>query len=200
MGKRSARSSWFRARSSTLWSERMHFLRTGFLLLIVASALPLGGCGFRPLYGDRGAESTVNKLADVDVSAPENDIGRLLKFSLLDRMTDTGYAPASAAYKLVLSPSAYTEDVAVQQNAAVTRANFVLVVPFTLVGATDGKTLFRSVARSRSSYNRVESEFANLTAAKDAQKRTSEAVADDIKLQLSVFFDRQTSAATASAK
>ncbi len=198
MGKRSARSSWFRARSSTLWSERMHSLRT-VLLLLVVTALPLGGCGFRPLYSDRGTESTVNKLADVDVSAPENNIGRLLKFSLLDRMTDTGYAPASAAYKLMLSPSAYTENVAVQQNAAVTRANFVLVVPFTLLGA-DGKTLFRSVARSRSSYNRVESEFANLTAEKDAEKRTAEAVADDIKLQLSVFFDRQTSAATASAK
>ena len=177
----------------------MQLLRTAFVLLIVASALPLGGCGFRPLYGDRGTESTVNKLADVDVSAPENEIGRLLKYGLLDRITETGYAPANATYKVVLSPTAYTEDVAVQQNAAVTRANFVLVVPFTLVGA-DGKTLFRSVARSRSSYNRVESEFANLTAAKDAHKRTAEAVADDIKLQLSVFFDRQTSTASASAQ
>lgn len=166
-------------------------LHKALLLLLVVAALPLAGCGFRPLYADRGADSTVNKLADIDVSAPENATGRVLKYNMLDRLSETGYAPASAAYKLVLMPTAYTQDVAVQQNSAVTRANYVMVVSFSLVETAKGKTVYRSTARSRSSYNRVESEFANLTAAKDAEERTSEAIADDIKLQLSVFFDRQ---------
>lgn len=169
----------------------MSGLRGSLLLLAVWTTLPLAGCGFRPLYADRGAESAVNKLAEIDVSAPENTTGRALKYSLLDRLSETGYAPANAPYRLVVTPTAYTQDVAVQQDAAVTRANFVLVVPFTLVDTARDKTVYRSTARARSSYNRVESEFANLTAAKDAEKRTAEAVADDIKLQLSIFFDRQ---------
>jgi LPS-assembly lipoprotein len=171
------------------------------LVLLLALPLALGGCGFRPLYGDHGAASVVNGLADIDVVAPESAVGRSLKFDLLDRLSGTGDAPASPAYRVVLSPTSYSQDVAVQQNAEVTRANYVLVVPFSLVETAHNKTVFRSTSRSRSSYNRVESEFANLAAADDAQKRTAEAVADDIKLQLSVYFDRQASkAAPASAE
>jgi LPS-assembly lipoprotein len=196
MGKPSARSSWFPARSSISWSEilRRPFQLLAFLLL-TGALLPLGGCGFRPLYGDHGATggSTVNQLADVDVQSPETTVGRSLRYSLLDGMGTNGNAPVSPVYRLVLKPSSYTQDVAIQQDAAVTRANFVLVVPFTLVSTATNKTVFRSTARARSSYNRVESEFANLSAAQDAEKRVAEAVAEDIKLQVSVFFDRQAS-------
>ncbi|HEX7774941.1 MAG TPA: hypothetical protein VF449_00275 [Parvibaculum sp.] len=164
-------------------------------MLLLAAPLALGGCGFRPLYGDHGAASVVNQLSGVDVAAPESPIGRELKFDLLDRFSESGDAPASAPYKIVLSPTDYTQNVAVQQNAAITRANYVLVVPFRLVETAHDKTVFHSTSRSRSSYNRVESEFANLAAAQDAEKRTAEAVADDIKLQLSVYFDRQASQA-----
>lgn len=196
MGKPSARSSWFPARSSISWSE---ILRGPFhlaLLLVLAGALmPLGGCGFRPLYGDHGAASggTVNRLADIDVVSPETIIGREMRYSLLDSIGTNGNAPVSPLYRLTLTPYSYTQDVAVQQDATVTRANFVLVVPFTLVSTATNKTIFRSTARARSSYNRVESEFANLSASQDAAKRVAGAVADDIKLQVSVFFDRQAS-------
>jgi LPS-assembly lipoprotein len=157
--------------------------------------MPLGGCGFRPLYGDHGAASgsVANQLADIDVISPETEVGRALKYNLLDSMGVNGNAPVSPLYRLTLSPSSYTQDVAVQQDATVTRANFVLVVPFALVSTETNKTVFRSTARARSSYNRVESEFANLSASQDAAKRVAETVADDIKLQVSVFFDRQAS-------
>lgn len=193
MGKPSARSSWSLARSSTSWSEVLHRPLQLFALLLLAGAmLPLGACGFRPLYGDNGTTaSTVNRLADVDVIAPETVLGRSLKYSLLDSLSSDGNSPTSATYKLTLSPSSYRQDVAIQQDAAVTRANFVLVVPFILTSVADGKTVFKSTARARSSYNRVDSEFANLSAAQDAEKRTAETVAKDIKQQISVFFDRQ---------
>lgn len=193
MGKPSARSSWSLARSLTSWSEVLHRPLQLFALLLLAGAmLPLGACGFRPLYGDNGTTaSTVNRLADVDVIAPETVLGRSLKYSLLDSLSSDGNSPTSATYKLTLNPSSYRQDVAIQQDAAVTRANFVLVVPFILTSVADGKTVFKSTARARSSYNRVDSEFANLSAAQDAEKRTAETVAKDIKQQISVFFDRQ---------
>lgn len=206
MGKPSARSSWFPARSSTSWSDALWSEapwsgairaapRLFALLLLVGALLPLGGCGFRPLYGDSGAAGggTVSRLADVDVVAPETSVGRSLKYNLLDSLSADGNAPVSPLYKLILQPQSYTQDVAIQQDAAVTRANFVLVVPFSLASTANGKTVFKSTARARSSYNRVESEFANLSAARDAERRVAEAVAADIKLQVSVFFDRQAS-------
>ncbi|HEY4343916.1 MAG TPA: hypothetical protein VGN05_06210 [Parvibaculum sp.] len=175
-------------------------LRLIALLFLAGTLLPLGGCGFRPLYGDNGAagSSTVNRLADVDVISPESAIGRSLKYNLLDGLSADGNVPVSPLYKLTLRPTSYSQDLAVQQDAAVTRANFVLVVPFTLVSTATGKVVFKSTARARSSYNRVESEFANLSAEQDAQKRVAEAVSDDIKLQVSVFFDRQANKGEAS--
>lgn len=201
MGKPSARSSWFRARSSTLWSEarRISTLALGasrlrstlVVALLLALAAPLGACGFRPLYGSTGAETnTVSDLSSVAIFTPETNVGRNLKFNLLDTLNADGNQPVSPLYKLNLSAYSYSQNVAIQQNASVTRANFVLVVPFTLVSTATGKTLLKSTARRRTSYNRVESEFANISASQDAEERTAEAVAADIKLQLSVYFDR----------
>jgi LPS-assembly lipoprotein len=166
------------------------------LLLLAGALLPLGGCGFRPLYGENGAAggaTTVNRLAEIEVVVAENTIGRELKYDLLDSLSADGNTPVSPLYRLVLHPRGYTQNVAIQQDAAVTRANFVLVVPFVLNSTATGKPIFKSTARARSSYNRVESEFANLSASQDAQKRVAEAVAADIKTQVSVFFDRQAS-------
>lgn len=196
MGKPSARSSWCPARSSTSWSDILRKpLHLVVLLALAAALAPLGGCGFRPLYGDHGAAGggVVNQLAQIEVVSPETTVGRSLRYDLLDSIGVNGDAPVSPLYRLTLSPTSYTQNVAVQTDATVTRANFVLVTPFTLVSTATNKTLFRSTARARSSYNRVESEFANLSASQDAARRVAETVADDIKLQLSLFFDRQAS-------
>lgn len=169
--------------------------------LLLALAAPLGACGFRPLYGSTGVESnTLDDLSSVAIVAPETTVGRTLKFSLLDTLNGDGNQPVSPLYKLNLRPYSYSQNIAIQQNASVTRANFVLVVPFVLVSTATGKTLFKSTARRRSSYNRVESEFANISAGQDAEKRTTQAVAADIKLQLSVYFDRHPGGKSAGDK
>lgn len=206
MGKPSAKSSWFRARSSILWSETLPSegarartagrfalpLRSLLgLALLFALAAPLGACGFRPLYGSTGVEThTVGDLSSVAITAPDTSVGRNLKFNLLDTLNADGDQPVSPLYKLNLRAFSYSQNVAIQQNASVTRANFVLVVPFTLVSTATGRVMLKSTARRRTSYNRGDSEFANISAQQDAEKRSTDAVAADIKLQLSVFFDR----------
>ncbi|MDO8422237.1 MAG: hypothetical protein Q7S99_08750 [Parvibaculum sp.] len=162
------------------------------LIVVIGLSLMLSACGFRPLYGDRGVEaSTYGDLSGVTVSSPDTTIGRALKFDLLDTLNDSGDQPATPLYKLTLHPRNYSLNVAVQQDATVTRRNFVLVVTYTLRDIGTGKIIYNSTARARSSYNRVDSEFANLSAAADAEKRTAKAVAADIKTQVSVFFDRR---------
>lgn len=199
MGKPSARSSWFQARSSILWSdlgvrfERHFFVVLSLSLIMIAMTL-LGGCGFRPLYGDNSATtSAVGALANVSVHTPEDTVGRALRYNLLDILNADGNQPVSPLYNLKLTPYSYSQNVAIQSDASVTRANVVLTVPFTLISVATGKSVFSSTARARTSYNRVESEFANLTASDAAKKRISQVVADDIKLQLSIYFDRHPS-------
>jgi len=171
------------------------------LVLALALVLPLAACGFRPLYGDNGATtSAAVSLATITVEAPETSIGRRLKYDVLDNFNNGGEQPLSPAYRLSLLPTSYSQNVAVQQDASVTRKNFVLVVPYVLISNETGKVVFRSTSRARSSYNRVDSEFANLSAAADAEKRTAETVADDIKTQVSVYFDRLQRSEKAAAK
>jgi LPS-assembly lipoprotein len=156
--------------------------------------LPLAACGFHPLYGDQGVSAgttVVAGLSNIEVSAPDNSAGRAVKFDLLDAISPDGNQPVSPAYRLKLYPKSYSRNVAVQTDASVTRANFVLVVSYRLYAVDTGKLVHYGTSRSRSSYNRVDSEFANIAAADDAEKRTAAAVADDIKLQLSIYFDRQ---------
>lgn len=181
-----------RARSSTSWSDRSragsHWLALAMLLLVAPA---LASCGFTPLYAERGAASVSADLSALDVRAPDTKLGRELKYNLLDLLSGSGNPPSNPAYVVELAPTVYDEDLAIERDADVTRKNMVMVVPFRLVDTATNKIVMRSTARSRSSYNRVDSEFANIVAAQDAERRIARAIADDIKLQLSIHFDRQ---------
>ncbi|MDP1625951.1 LPS assembly lipoprotein LptE [Parvibaculum sp.] len=164
------------------------------LLALPLMALPLAGCGFTPLYADRTSGSVASDLSMLDVSAPETRLGRELKYNLLDLLSSSGNPPANPAYRVVLAPTSYERDVAVEADADVTRKTLVVIVPFQLIDTGTNKAVLSSTSRSRSSYNRVTSEFANITAAEDTESRIAEMLAQDIKLQLSIYFDRQAKA------
>lgn len=166
-------------------------------LLLVALALP--ACGFTPMYADRaGGANIAADLSMLDVEAPGTRVGRELKYGLLDILSSSGNPPANPTYRVELAPSMYQEDLSIERDAEVTRKNVVLVVPFRLIDTGTGKAVLRSVARSRTSYNRVESEFANITAARDAELRVAKAVAEDIKLQLGIHFGQSARVADAA--
>lgn len=159
-------------------------------LLALMIAAPLGACGFSPLYAERNNYAVTNELAQLDVSAPDDELGREIKYSLLDVLSNSGNPPPNAPYLLEIAPILYSEDVAIERDADVTRKNLALLVPFRLVKADTKETLLRSTSRSRSSYNRVQSEYANIVAERDTRERVAKAAANDIKLQLSIYFDR----------
>ena len=159
-------------------------------LIALALMTPLGACGFSPLYAERGDFAVTGELAQIDVNAPNDALGRDIKFNLLDTFSSSGNPPPNAPYVLEIAPVLYSEDVITERDADVTRQNIALLVPFRLVKADTKETLLRSTSRSRSSYNRVQSEYANIVANQDAQERIAKAAANDIKLQLSIYFDR----------
>ncbi|MBI1260259.1 MAG: hypothetical protein GC184_00895 [Rhizobiales bacterium] len=194
MENQSARSSLSPARSSISLSDPLsqRLRRILRACLAIGILLPLAACGFKPLYAERANGTAITtQMSNIDVKGPETRVGRAIKYNLLDRLGSSG--GGGAAYRVEFTPSVYQEDVAIQQDADVTRNNVVVVVPFKLVDTATDKTIFKSVSRSRSSYNRVDSEFANIVAARDAEKRTSQAIADDIKQQLGIYFDRRLS-------
>ena len=187
----SEKSSSCRARSSTSWSDRLGLGAQGLVFAFLLLTAPMiASCGFTPLYAERGSVSVAADLSTLDVRAPDTRLGRELKYNLLDLLSSSGNPPVSPAYVVELAPTVYDEDLAIERDAEVTRKNMVMVVPFRLVDTATEAVVMRSTARSRTSYNRVDSEFANIVAAQDAESRTAKAIADDIRLQLSIHFDR----------
>ncbi len=171
----------------------IHALRRIMLaaLLVPAIAMSLSGCGFQPMYAESTQSAAADRLAGTDVTAPGSALGREIQYDLFNAMNAQGLPPSSPLYQLNISPASYEQDVAVELNTNVSRRNYVLMVQFVLVDLQTNKPLFSGNSRSSSSYNRFESEYANLSASQGAMKRASQAVADDIKTQLAVYFTRE---------
>jgi LPS-assembly lipoprotein len=159
-------------------------LALGFL------ALTAGGCGFHPLYGDRGATAgNQEKLASIFVEpVPEGqDLGYELRNTLIDLFDASGRSEG-AAYRLKLTLGTKSEGVALENDAAITRYNDTITVGFELVDAHSNASIMKGVETGLSAYNVVASPYATLTAQRDADTRSAEDIAYRIRTDLAVFF------------
>lgn len=150
-------------------------------------------CGFRPLYGERAmTASTVDAMALVEVGKLPGRYGQIIRNHLIDRLSPRG-RPSAPRYQLILEIETQKEALAIEQDETVERFNFALITKYRLVDLISDTTVLRSRSQSIAAYNVVRSDYATLVAEKDAANRVARVVCDDIKLQLSIFFDRQLS-------
>ncbi|MBE7636089.1 hypothetical protein GUA87_04480 [Sneathiella sp. P13V-1] len=160
-------------------------LLTSVLILFMA-----GACGFQPLYGRTGNNAKVQaQLSQTYVLPIEGRTGQILRNNLLDRVTPTG-VPANAQYRLSVQLTHKKSGVAIDKTASTNRYNLNLRANYTLTDSTGKIAFYNGVAQSISSYNVVDSDFANLSAEKNAEKRSAIVLAEEIHRQLSVFFSR----------
>ncbi len=94
-------------------------------------------------------------------------------------------------YRLSLESSDSISNLAIERDSRVTRANFRQSVNFTLSDIKTGQPIIEGTSTRAASYNKVASEFANDQAEADARKRTSLAIAEDIRLQLILALKEQ---------
>lgn len=171
------------------WSKDKRKTRPIATGIVLALSLSLAGCGFQPLYGKAGPGSSIDpRFTSIVVEVPPTDIGGLLEQQVLDLISAHGVNPENPSYRLTLTPRAVDSAVAVEEDTEVTRRNFVVQTGFSLIDSETGEAIYSSTSRSQASYNRVSSEYANIIAARDAARRTTRAVAEDIRLKLAAFF------------
>jgi LPS-assembly lipoprotein len=155
--------------------------------LAVACAFPLAAC-FQPLYGGAEGRATVASLQAVHVDAIPDRAGHYLESALVSELNGTG-APITSRFRLVVTPA---EDVQTPVISTITGqassatlnvdAHYVL---YTIPGA---KVLTEGTAFTTAAYNRSVQEYANVTAAQDAEVRAAKSLADQIRLRLSGYF------------
>ena len=160
--------------------------KTGFLI----ATLILAACGFQPLYG--GGQGVMDGAVMADMAAvriaPISDrVGQIVRNDLLDRLNPFGQ-PASPQYSLFVALEEAKEGLAIQIDDTVTRFNLTLTANYSLNEAATGVVLASGSVRATAAYNVLRSDFANVIAERDAQRRAARVVSDELKTRLAVYF------------
>ena len=165
-------------------------------VLLAVGLLAMGGCGLRPIYANR-ADGTAGPaeigLAEISVGAMPERSGQLLRQALQTRFERAGGGIARR-YDLTISYVVSGEALSIQQlTSAPSRFRLVGVASWTLTAQEpQRRTLANGTARSADGLNLFDQQFFALDMESDAvQRRITEAVADQITLQLAAFFARR---------
>ena len=158
-------------------------------LFVVASVFLLEACGFRPLYGLKGSESSAVKreFALIEISQMRDWIGQQLHNRLEHLLHPHGQTD-KPRYRLSAKLDETRISLSVSKTALATRANLIIRTNFNLASLAYGKKTFTSSSSSSVSYNILDSEFGTLMAEKDARARAIREIAEEIRLRLGAYF------------
>ena len=168
---------------------RSHAARLGAALILT---LALAGC-FRPLYGPTASGVPVrDQLAAIEVapvaSSPGQErIGHYVRSELIFALDGSG-TPSPKVYKLTLASAESIQPVSVDTTTG--RADAALLngtVKFALVDA-GGKHVMAGTARANATYQRDQQRFSSVRAARDADIRVAQLLAEDIKQRIAAHF------------
>lgn len=147
----------------------------GIIALLVAS------CGFRPLYKSGGGEAA---LASVQIDVIKDRMGQQLRSMLIDRFAPRGRASRSD-YRLSVALTESKAGLAIKKDETATRANLTITARFNLVALQNSQLgSFKGEAFSTNSYNILTSDFATLSAERDARERALRSLAEEIRLRV----------------
>jgi LPS-assembly lipoprotein len=156
---------------------------------LAAVAFALSGCGLHPLYGKTNAE-VVPELQSIKIASIADRIGQELRNLLYTQLTPGG-EPAQPKYRLDTTLRESKQSQAIQQNEVATRANLGIIAHYSLIEIGTGRVLTKYVSSATVSYDIVQSEFATLSAQKDAERRALREIGDDMSVQLSFYFTQE---------
>ncbi|MEL6962984.1 MAG: LPS assembly lipoprotein LptE [Pseudomonadota bacterium] len=158
--------------------------------MALVSVTALGACGFRPLLVRADGENVRSQLAAVRIAGPGGRLGQQLRIALEDNLDPTSSRPSSL-YDLNIRLRNTNRALAIQLDSTTTRYNLTLSAGFDLVRRVDGELLYTSIVQRVASYNVRRAPFATLTARQDAERRAAQEIADDIRTQLALHFQRR---------
>lgn len=153
------------------------------------SALLLGACGFRPLYGHtEDGTGLGDRLAAVEVEEIEGPNDRAFRAALDTQMYPAGRpAGVETQYTLHVRLRAKREGLAIQPDASITRYDYNLTGRYRLINVSSGEVVHQGIATARTAWNVVDSQFATLTARQDAEARAIRSLSEEIRMRVALF-------------
>lgn len=155
----------------------------------------LAACGFRPLYGKIGNGPGAQAVFS-SVYVPPIELERAgyeLRNDLLDAL-QAKPEPAGALYDLRITARDKNAAIAIQneqvgnlKEVEITRYNYTLIADYQLVERKTQKVLTKGTESSLSAYDVVANPYATQVAKEDAQARTAQDIAQELKIKIAVY-------------
>lgn len=162
----------------------------------LAVALAVGGCGYRPLYGEQsavGGAPVRGQLSQVKIAHIADRRGQLLRNYLLDRMNPGG-EPASPRFLLSVTTSETRRITDTRADGTATRADLVVIARFNLRDAASDAVVLIANSEGVATFNLLTARFASVVSEDEARRRAVELLADQIALQVALFLNRRPTA------
>ena len=154
------------------------------LLLVSLLTLGLSGCGFTPMYGNGGADSSsgINTdLAGIRVAPIKDRLGQKLRNSLVQRLSPQG-EPGDYRYILTINLSEAASDTGYRRDTFATMGKLNMSAIVTLIG--DGVTILSGSATTEVSFDYLGPRYASVAMERDAEDRAITQLAEDIRSQV----------------
>jgi LPS-assembly lipoprotein len=164
------------------WRHR----RDAGVAALLALVFALAGCGFHPLYGQNSYDSAVlSELASIRVTPMANRQGQLLHNALLTDLSPRG-EPDHPRYRLDVRMNMFEYQQALRTDDTATRDIVNYTISYYLY---DDKTrILTGTFIQNYSYDFLQQQYANVTAAEDITRRATQAIADEIRNRLAAYF------------
>jgi LPS-assembly lipoprotein len=164
-------------------------MRRAPAILLVAAAMLLAGCGYRPLYGSSSETAGVAAtLSSISIPEAEDRVGQLIRNDLLSSMRA---GKGEDKYTLHLKPVVKKSGVIDKPQPSVTRDAITLAVSYELVERSSGSIVHSGKTFSQASYDVIRQPFADLQAETNATERAVHEVSADIRTRLAAYFATQ---------
>jgi LPS-assembly lipoprotein len=157
--------------------------------LLLLALLPLGACGFTPLYGQSGDTTVATKLDTIDVQNIPERTGQMLRLALQTQLHAAG-APTEQLYSLSVSYGLGAAAVGEQQDSSYTRERFNGTANWTLspIG-TPTKPLAHGVVTTEDALNIIDQQyFALQLETTTVDQQVADQLAAQITSQVAAYF------------
>lgn len=162
-------------------------------IALLAVCLIIAACGFHPVYGVNKYTSTGVEefFAQTDIGNIPDREGQYLRNALIDRFYRGG-RPTNPKYRISLSPvTESVRDLDVTIDSDATRGQLQLRTQMNLINIETQETLLTRNLRSITSFNIIESEYANRVSEQNTRENALDDLARQVEEQLAFYFKRE---------
>lgn len=162
-----------------------------YVCAVFLALTSLTACNFRPLHGKNSYGSTTHsELSQIYIPEVDNRISQLVRNNLLSDLAARS-SSSGAKYQLTFEVAESSTDALVQTSSEVTLVNYTLRVKYRLIDLNTRRLINNGESFSVVSYDRVATEFGNVRAEQNTQKRAAKAVSIDLRTRIGAFFATQ---------